>query len=222
MLDADGIRQFVCRVFVCPTDVAEQIMTRGRLCSYAHQAVIMRQGDSLALSYLLVLGRARALLYASSGQIILLHEYRSGDIFGAVGEVDSGTQDADVIAVEDSQALVIQATHLAMLAQRHGCIGLALSRLLILRLRQINERMFERAALSSIGRVYSELLRQARLGPDPTISPAPVVADLALVAATTRETASRAVNALERRGIIRREADALVVVAPHRLEELIL
>jgi hypothetical protein len=30
------------------------------------------------------------------------------------------------------------------------------------------------------------------------------------------------VNALERRGIIRRDAEALVVVAPHRLEELIL
>lgn len=222
MLDEDGVRQFLCRVFVCSTDVAEQIMTRGRLSSYACQAIIVRQGDPLTQSYLLVLGHARALLYAASGQVILLHEYRSGDVFGAVGEPDSAAQDADVVAVEDSQALVIQAAHLALLAQQHGCIGLALSRLLVLRLRQLNERMFERAALSSVGRVYSEMLRQARLRPDLTIAPAPAVSDLAFLAATTRETASRAVNALERRGIIRREADALVVVAPHRLEELIL
>lgn len=222
MLDEEGIRQFVCNVFVCPGDVADQIARHGRLRSYACHAVIVRQGEALAQSYLLVLGRARALLYAANGQVVLLHEYRSGDIFGALGEPDSAAQDADVVAIEDAQALVIQAAHLAMLAQQHGCIGLALSRLLILRLRQINERMFERAALSSVGRVYSELLRQARLRPDLVISPAPVVSDLALVVATTRETASRAVNALERRGIIRREADALIVVAPHRLEELIL
>jgi CRP-like cAMP-binding protein len=221
VLDEGGIHQFVCRVFVCSADVAAQIMTRGRLHSYPGQTVIVRQGDSLALSYLLVVGRARALLYAADGQVVLLHEYRSGDMFGAVGEAATA-QDTDVVAVEASQALVIQAAHLAMLAQRHGCIGLALSQLLIRRLRQINARMFERAALSSIGRVYSELLRQARQRPDHRISPAPVVSDLALLASTTRETASRAVNALERRGIIRRDADALIIVAPHRLEELIL
>ena len=45
---------------------------------------------------------------------------------------------------------------------------------------------------------------------------------VALRVSTTRETASRAVNALERRGIIRRDGETLVVVAPHRLEELIL
>ena len=37
----------------------------------------------------------------------------------------------------------------------------------------------------------------------------------------TRETVSRTLSALERRGIVRREADALVVVAPHRLEGMI-
>ena len=55
-----------------------------------------------------------------------------------------------------------------------------------------------------------------------TIRPAPVIADLALRVATTRETASRAVNGLERRGIIRRDGDGLTVVAPNRLEEMIL
>jgi len=100
--------------------------------------------------------------------------------------------------------------------------GASGTRLLTARLRQATARLYERAALSSVGRVHAELLRQARLGAGLAITPAPVLADLALIAATTRETASRAVNALERRGIIRRDGDALVVVAPHRLEEMIL
>ena len=38
---------------------------------------------------------------------------------------------------------------------------------------------------------------------------------------STRETVSRAVSALERRGIVRRDGDALVIVATQRLEELV-
>jgi CRP/FNR family cyclic AMP-dependent transcriptional regulator len=221
-MEDTALRQFVGRVFVCPDDVAEQIVLRARLRTWPRQAVMLRQGEPLAHSYLLVLGRARALLYSADGQAILLHEYRSGDIFGAIGEDGAPGQEADVLAVEEVGALVIQASQLVLLAQQHGCIGLALSRLLLQRLRQTTDRMFERAALSSLGRVYAELLRQARLGADHRIEPAPVLADLALVVSTTRETASRAVSGLERRGIVRRERDALVVVAPRRLEEMIL
>lgn len=221
-METEELHAFVGRVFVCPDDVAAQIVLRARVRAWPRQAVVLRQGEPLSHSYLVVLGRARALLYSADGQAILLHEYRAGDIFGTIGEPDAAAQEADVLAVEDVEALVIQASQLVMLAQQHGCIGLALSRLLLQRLRQTTGRMFERAALSSVGRVHAELLRQARLRKDLRISPAPVIADLALVVSTTRETASRAVSGLERRGIIRRDADALVVVAPHRLEELIL
>jgi DNA-binding MarR family transcriptional regulator len=90
------------------------------------------------------------------------------------------------------------------------------------RLQQTAARMYAHVALSAVGRVHAELLRLARQSADLTIRPGPVLSDLALRVSTTRETASRAVNALERRGIIRRDADTLVVVAPHRLEELVL
>ncbi len=221
-MDEIGIREFVCGAFVCPPEVAERILLRGRLRDYARQTTIVRQGEALSATFLLVVGRARALLYAADGQIVLLHEYRRGDLFGAIGDDATARQDSDVLAIEDVRALAIEAAHLVLLAEQHGCIGLALSRLLTTRLRQATARLYERAALSSVGRVHAELLRQARLGAAMTIAPAPVLADLALVAATTRETASRAVNALERRGIIRRDGDTLVVVAPHRLEEMIL
>ena len=82
--------------------------------------------------------------------------------------------------------------------------------------------MYERAALSATSPVSSELLRQGRSAPGLKISPAPVLSELALQVSETRETASRAVKALERRGIIRRDADGLTIVAPHRLEELII
>jgi len=53
------------------------------------------------------------------------------------------------------------------------------------------------------------------------IEPVPVLSVLALTVQSTRETVSRTLNDLVKRGIVRREPHRLVVVAPHRLEELI-
>jgi len=48
-----------------------------------------------------------------------------------------------------------------------------------------------------------------------------VLAEMALAIQSTRETVSRTINALERAGIIRRSPEDLVIIAPHRLEELV-
>jgi CRP/FNR family transcriptional regulator, cyclic AMP receptor protein len=212
----------VAKAFACPPDVAAQVLSRGRLRQFADRAIILRQGDWLTLAYLLVRGRAQALLYGSEGQLILLHELWPGDLFGAVCDTEPVRQDADVVAHDEVETFVLEATQLARLAAQHGAIGLALSRMLMARLRQMTGRMYERAALSAVGRVYAELLREAQRSPGLRLSPPPVISELALRVSTTRETASRAVNALERRGIIRRDAASLTVVAPHRLESLII
>lgn len=221
-IDGDETERFVAGVFACSTEIAAILLGRGRVRDYAAHACIVRQGDRHAACWLLILGRAHALLYSAEGQIVLLQDYGPGDVFGALGGTGTSVQEADVVAVDVVSALQVEGAELASLAERHGCIGLALSRMLLARLRRTTARMYERASLSAVGRVYSELLRQARESRDLTLRPTPILAELALRVATTRETASRAVNALERRGIIRRDAGGLTVVAPHRLEALIL
>ncbi len=216
----------VCRllgdVFGCSLELAAQIRLRGKVRRYALRATIVRRGDRVSTLYVVIAGRAHAIVYSVDGQAVLLHEYRSGDFFGAIGPPYSTSQDADVVAVERLSAFLLEGAALAMLAEQHGCIALALLKVMVERLQQTSSRMFEQAALSSVGRVHAELLRLARASADLTIRPMPVLADLALRVSTTRETASRAVSALERRGIVRRSADGLTVVAPHRLEELVL
>ena len=183
--------------------------------------MLVRSGDPVTILFVIVAGLAQAIVYSSEGQPVLLHEFAAGDFFGAIGSPVHATHEADVVAASEVSSFLLDGSELALLAAQHGCIGLALLRVLVDRLQRADMRIYEHAALSSVGRVHAELLRRAREGADLTIRPAPVLADLALRVSTTRETASRAVNALERRGIIRRTADALVVVAPHRLEELV-
>jgi CRP-like cAMP-binding protein len=212
----------LCRVFDCSEELGDQILLRGRLRRYGARLTIVNRGDRVSTLYVVIDGRAHALVYSVEGQAVLLHEYRSGDLFGVMSSPYAATHDADVVAIEEVNAFLLDGVVLALLAEQHACIGLALLKFMVGRLQQTAARMYEHAALSAVGRVHAELLRQARESGDLTIRPSPILSDIALRVSTTRETASRAVNALERRGIIRRDGEALVVVAPHRLEELIL
>ena len=214
------VATLIGRVFACDEVVAQKLIALCHPRHFTQDATILHQGDAITDAFILVLGQARAVIYSSEGAIVVAQEYSPGDVFGALDAASLIEQEADVIAVRDVESLAIEATSLAMIAQRHGEIGLALSRMLMQRLREATTRLYERTALSAQGRVFAELRRLA----DTTtlsIAPIPVVTDLALRVGTTRETASRAISALERRGIIERSHKTLRILAPQRLDEMI-
>ena len=203
----------------CSAELAGSIAARAKSRSYPVQAVIIKQGDRSGAAFLLVAGLAHALKYGSEGQMVLLREFRTGDFFGAIVQDESG--DAEVVAIEASRAAMFAAFDFMVLIETHSCLGLALMRGLLRQLRAADEKVTQRIMLSAADRVYAELLKLARQGDGRSIRPAPVLAKLAVQANTTRESASRAVNDLLRRGLARREPGALILVAPHRLEEMI-
>lgn len=214
-------RAFVRRVFACSEEVAGAILARGRPVAFGPRAVILRQQDSSGAAFVVIVGRANAVLYGSDGRLVLLSEFGPGDLFGRLGKLDP-TPDAEVLAVDRVELFTMAGSELVALAETHSCIGLALTRMLLKRLRRTTARIYERAALSASGRVCAELLREAREGDGLVIRPAPVVSEMAVRASTTRETASRTISMLERRGIVSRSPEGLRIVAPQRLEELIL
>lgn len=214
-----ALAAFAREVFHCPEDVASGIAAAAVERAYQPGGVIIRQGDRCAETYLLTLGRARAAAVGRTGNTILLYDYAPGDLFGATVQPGARSE-TEVTALEAARAAVFAALDFLRLLERHSCVGLALSRMLLARLRGSTERIIDRNTLSAVGRIHAELLRRA----EPhnwVISPPPVLAALALDLQTTRETVSRAVSALERRGVVRRTAQALIIVAPKRLEGLI-
>jgi CRP-like cAMP-binding protein len=222
LLPEQDVREFIRETFGCRDEVAGHIFARGAVRTFAAHSTIVRQGEQPAAAYLLTWGRAQARLFSVEGQVVLLCEYRPGELFGALVELNPAPEEAEIVAIEAARSFVLRTRDLVALAEAYGSIGLALTRFLLRQLRNANSRIFEWAAVSAVGRVNKEILRLARASPDLVIRPAPVLSELAVRVSTTRETASRAVSALERRGIIRRDAGSLAVVAPQRLEELII
>jgi CRP-like cAMP-binding protein len=186
------------RILVCPRDVALSIGRHATDRRYAVKTTMVKQGDQMLATYLLVGGRAQALTFGLEGRLVLLQEYERGDVFGMVPSDEPAVEDADVIAVDEVRAAVFLTSDFVALLETHGCLAVLVSRTLLRQLRTASLRVRERSTLSANGRVHAELLRLARLRDGRTIRPAPVLSSLATRIHSTRETVSRAINGLER------------------------
>jgi CRP/FNR family transcriptional regulator, cyclic AMP receptor protein len=207
--------------FGCAQDVALIIAATAQARSFAPHAIIIRAGDADHDAWLMLAGEAQAIAYAPGGQYVLIHNFIAGDLFGEAAGLSMAASGAEVSAVVGVEAGQFAVNAFISLMERYNCVALSVARTLTSRLTHTTRRMVEGATLSAPGRIHAELLRQARGGKAMTIQPMMPLSIFALHVQSTRETVSRVINALEKRGIINRAGDALTVVAPHRLEELI-
>ena len=182
-----------------------------------HKTMIAHQGDPSDQCWLVIDGMVHIQLIGFDGQRVQLAYHGPGEFFGAYP--DPTTHRADVMAHGEVHALRIPTGALAALSSQHAPIGAGLARRLGRQLDMSLDRMAARSTLSAPGRVHAELLRLA--GENNRIAPPPKVTALALNANTTRETASRAISALERRGIIERTEAGMAIVAPRMLRDMI-
>ncbi|WP_028641957.1 Crp/Fnr family transcriptional regulator [Novosphingobium acidiphilum] len=207
--------------FACNPETAAVIAARARLRDHPAHSVIIGIDHHHDHVHLLLDGQARMMAFAIDGRLVAIEDFARGDLLGEAHLFDPAAPGHEIGAVTRSSSAAFGQAVFLDLMTNYSCVALAVSRRLVARLSRITQRMVEGATLSANGRIHAELLRQAQAGTDLTIRPAPVLAQFALHVQSTRETVSRAINALEKRGIIVRDETALRVVAPHRLEELI-
>jgi CRP/FNR family cyclic AMP-dependent transcriptional regulator len=217
---AIDIETVVQASFACPPGIAAGIAGKARLRRHAARATILWQGERASEVFLLLAGEAHALFAAANGQEMRLHVHQPGDLFGEAGVLTGEAAGESVVAVCDSATAAFGSGDFVLLVETHACIGLALSRRLIARQAAMTRRLTEQSILSATGRICAELARQGRAG-NGRIAPVPVLSDLARELQTTRETVSRTLGDLKRRGIIRQDGDALVLVAARMLDDLV-
>lgn len=174
-------------------------------------------GDLSSLLYLVIEGSVVAEIYGVDGQQAQLTRHGPGEIFGAYPQ--PAQHRADFRAISNTRLLSIPAQTLAMLAHAHGDIGSGIAGLLARQLDLLLDRMAARIGLSATGRFHKALLQLADANGE--IRPPPVISALALSVHTTRETGSRALAALLRRGIVQRKDDHLRIVSRRMLEDMV-
>jgi len=187
----------------------------------AHQ-VIFREGDASDTCYVVESGHARAMREHADGRTIALAHFGPGDIFGELAMFDDEKRSATVEAIEEVEAIAILGADMRRLLRQHADISYKLVIALGRRLRQTNERLARQSfqtVQSRVASVLAQLVAQARAegadGGDVLV--VATQAEVAQLAGSSRESASRFLAVLERAGIVSQGRGRLTVHDPDAL-----
>ncbi len=182
--------------------------------------VVFREGDESSTCYVVRSGLARAVTEHSDGRSITLANFGAGDIFGELAMFDHERRSATVETLEDTEVIAILGGDMRRLLREHPDIAVKLVAALGRRLRETNERLARQSfqtVQSRVASVLARLVATARAdgaghgesGGDVLITS--TQADLAQLAGSSRESASRFLAVLERAGIITQGRGRLTV-----------
>ncbi len=202
----------------CSASVAAHFDRQASWTSACRHQFLLHQGDDHRQCHIVISGSAGIKALGREGQYVQIATVEPGEIFGTYP--DPGPVHADVQAYNAMELVSIDVAHLSRMALDYSEVGAGLARIFARQLSNILDRFAARVTLTATGRVYSHLLDM--VDADGTIAGIPAVAAVAVRAQTTRETASRAISALERRGIMQRGAEGWVITSRRLLEDLVI
>ncbi len=181
---------------------------------YPKGAFIIGQNETGQVMYLLVSGRVKVSLASPEGKELVLNYLEAPAHFGEMSLVDAQPRSADIIAVTDVELLTLDAKDLSAAIQIQPRLALSLIATLSRRLRHTINRLEDMAFHDATHRVMRVVLNIATAGLE--TRGAPIIQgmthyDIATLAGTSRETASRVISMLAREGIVTTKGRRIVV-----------
>jgi CRP/FNR family cyclic AMP-dependent transcriptional regulator len=178
--------------------------------------VVFREGDTSDTCYIVRSGHARAIRQHPDGRTITLAHFGPGDIFGELAMFDDERRSATVETLDDVVAIGILGGDMRRLMREHPDIAAKLVISLGRRLRLANERLTRQSfqtVQSRVAIVLSDLVAQAQAegAADGEVQVRITQADIAQLAGSSRESASRFMATLERAGVITQGRGRVVV-----------
>ncbi|MBT0668334.1 MULTISPECIES: Crp/Fnr family transcriptional regulator [Novosphingobium] len=207
----------ICAIFRCGADSARLLLPVFSTRKVASRQVLASQGMPCRQCWIVIEGAIRVDTIGLDGQLQQLSHYGPGEFLGSYPEESIGR--AEISAANRSVLLGADSPRLAEMIEADVQLASGMARLLARQLDRALDRMVMRTTYTAAGRVYAELMALA--DSSSVIAPPPKVTNLALAANTTRETASRAINELIRRGIVSRDETRMVIQSPRMIAELI-
>ena len=187
---------------------------------------VFREGDASDTCYVVREGHARAIRSHGDGRTITLASFGPGDIFGELAMFEDERRSATVEAVGQMSVIGVLGPDMRRLMAEHSDIAMKLAIALGRRLRETNERLSRQSfqtVQSRVAVVLGELVDQAVAeGRSPRdVLVTATQADLAQLAGSSRESASRFLAVLERAGVISQGRGRLTVHDPEALKQYV-
>ena len=194
--------------------------------SFAPHQVIFREGDNSDTCYIVRSGHARAMREHVDGRTLALAHFGPGDIFGELAMFDDESRSATVETLDAVDSIALAGSDMRRLLRRHPDMAVKLVISLGRRLRAANERLARQSfqtVQSRVAAVLAQLVEQARSegAGDRDVLVTITQAEIANLAGSSRESASRFLAVLERAGVVTQGRGRLTVHDPDALRRYV-
>ncbi len=192
--------------------IADQMIIR----SYSKGQMILMEESSGETFFVLAKGAVKVTRMSDDGREVILAMLGEGDFFGEMSLLDGEGRSANIVAIEDSEALTIKRGEFLAILENHPRIAIHLLEELTQRLRRSDQQIESLSLSDAEQRISITLIRLAEeLGTIKsgavTIRNLPYQQDIANMAGTSRETVSRMLKLLTEKGYIDRDGKALII-----------
>ena len=225
----DDTADLLARVPVFETLARDELEQVARLAvprGFEPGEVVFREGDESDTCYVVRSGHARAVRAHQDGRTITLASFGPGDIFGELAMFDNERRSATIEVTDRLEAVAVLGADMRRLLHEHADLAVKLVISLGRRLRAANERLASQSfqtVQSRVAGVLAQLVAQAQ---DEGAGERDVLltitqADIAQLAGSSRESASRFLAVLERAGAVTQGRGKVTVHDPAVLERYV-
>ena len=184
---------------------------------YKKDNMILIEEEVGSTMFIILDGRVKISRISEEGREVILSILSEGDFFGEMSILDGQTRSANVVTLQDSEILVIHRQDFLRMLHDYPQIAINLLKELAHRLRRSDSQIKSLSLQNATGKVASTLLRIADdsgkiyMG-QVEIPRLPPQQDLANMAGTSRETISRVLKALEKKGYLKKKGSRLIIL----------
>ncbi len=208
-----------------PPEAIEEATNRLNLRQHPPDKLLLIEEDWGNSVYLVVQGWVKIRTYNYDGKEITLNILGAGDIFGEMALLLSSPRSTDVLSLTAVVIGSLPADDFMALVKSSYLVGLNLAKMMAKRLQQVNRRLRMRQA-DSVARLVDVLLFLAEgRGKSSAVGVAiPMLThqELGSLCGLSRETVTRSMSKLEKKGIIERpDRDSIYVPNLLALEKLL-
>ena len=207
-----------------PEESIHKIAAHFVTISHPPNQILLLENDWGGSVYFILEGWVKIRTYNLDGKEVTLNIIGRGEIFGEMAAMDKMPRSTDAIALTKTLIGRIPAEDFVNLIETEPLAGVRLVQLMAKRLRQVNRRLQLREA-SSISRVADAILflveGQGTESDRGTEIPNLPHREISSLSGLARETVTRVLTKLEKKGLIQRNADSMRIPDLPALEETI-
>ncbi|ERN40215.1 catabolite gene activator and regulatory subunit of cAMP-dependent protein kinase [Rubidibacter lacunae KORDI 51-2] len=208
-----------------PEETLEKLVNHVVMRNHPANQVILLENDWGGSVYFILDGWVKIRTYNQDGKEVTLNILGRGEVFGEMAAMDEVPRSTDVITLTPTKISSIPAQDFLKIVNTEPAAGVRLAQLMAKRLRQVNRRLRLREA-DSVSRVVDTLLflaeGQGKLVEEGGIEiPNLPHRELSSLSGLARETVTRVLTKLEKKGLIQREHHILGIPDVSALEKIL-